>query len=401
MSFVRSFPFPAVFRSFLVPFALIVLMLPATVALQGCGASDTDAEENPDTAEEVEKADEAVPVEVATLETGSIESVLRSSTNLEAEETVAVYAQAAERVADLLVEEGDTVQRGQVLVRLQADAQRTELAKAQGQLARAQREFNRQQRLWEEKLISEQAYNDAAHELEQVQLQVDEAELQLSYTVVRAPITGTVTRRAVNLGDQIGTSQLLFELVDFDTIVARIFVPEKELVHLSRGQTARIVAPALGGAEFMGRVERLSPIVDPQSGTVKVTVGIPGRTQNLRPGLYVDVSLVTDTRDQVVLVPKKALVYDQDQVFVYRIARDGEGGATVERLLVEPALEDKEHVLPAGDRLSVGDRIVIAGQAGLKDGASVRLLGATPTLVGDARADDSDEAEDGDAEAAR
>jgi membrane fusion protein (multidrug efflux system) len=391
MSPVRSFTFPVAFpaavRRVLVPLMLALLMLPGTLVLQGCGAGDTEAGENPDTAEEIEKKEEAVPVEVATLETGSIESVLRSSTNLEAEETVGVYAQAAERVADLLVEEGDTVQRGQVLVRLQADAQRTELAKAQGQLARAQREFNRQERLWTEKLISEQAYNDAAHELEQVRLAVDEAQLQLSYTVVRAPITGTVTRRAVNLGDQIGTSQLLFELVDFGTIVARIFVPEKELVHLSRGQTARIVAPALGGAEFTGRVERLSPIVDPQSGTVKVTVGIPGRPQNLRPGLYVDVSLVTDTRDQVVLVPKRALVYDQDQVFVYRIAdagEGGEGGQTVERLLVEPALEDKENVLPADGRLSVGDRIVIAGQAGLKDGATVRLLGQATTLVGEA-----------------
>ena len=79
--------------------------------------------------------------------------------------------------------------------------------------------------------------------------------------------------------------------MDFDSIVARVHVPEKELGRLAPNQTVRIVAPALGGREFAGRVERLSPVVDPQSGTVKVTVDVP--PQGAAPGMYVDVALVT------------------------------------------------------------------------------------------------------------
>jgi multidrug efflux pump subunit AcrA (membrane-fusion protein) len=88
--------------------------------------------------------------------------------------------------------------------------------------------------------------------------------------------------------------------------------------------------------------------------------------------MYVDVQLITDTRPDALLVPKRALVYDNDQIFVYRLSGEGR----VERVLVRPLLENKSHIQPAGE-LTVGDQVVVAGQAGLKDGALVRLPGET------------------------
>jgi membrane fusion protein (multidrug efflux system) len=348
------------------------------LALGGCNAGDTEASETGPEDPATNPKDEAVPVEVAALGNGAIEEVLRFSTNLEAEQSVGVYSQAARQVVELRVEEGDRVSRGQVLLRLQDDEQQTELAKVQGQLSKARREYERQQNLWQEKLIPEQAFNDATYEMEQLELAIQEVERQLSYTVVKAPISGVVTSRLVNLGDQVTVNQHLFDLVDFDSLVARVYVPEKELPKLEGGMEARIVAPSLGGAEYRGVVDRLAPIVDPRSGTVKVTVGIPD-WRGLRPGLYVDVALVTDTRDDALLVPKRALVYDQDRTYVYRVVEgDGEGpmagGTKVERVRVEAALENAESVQPEGTELTAGDRLVIAGQAGLKDGAVVRVL---------------------------
>lgn len=353
---------------------LVLFLAFGGLTLGGCNAHDTEASEGGPGDPAANPNDEAVPVEVAALGQGAIEEVLRFSTNLEAEESVGVYSQAARQVVDLLVEEGDRVARGQVLLRLQDDEQRNELARVQGQLTKARREYERQQNLWKEKLIPEQAFNDATYEMEQLELAIEEAERQLSYTVVKAPISGVVTERHVNLGDQVTVNQHLFDLVDFDSLVARVYVPEKELAKLADGMEARIAAPSLGGAAYRGVVKRLAPIVDPRSGTVKVTVAIPD-WRGLRPGLYVDVALVTDTRDDALLVPKRALVYDQDQTYVYRVV-EGEGAepTQVERVRVEPALENAEAVQPAGAELSPGDRLVIAGQAGLKDGTAVRVL---------------------------
>jgi membrane fusion protein (multidrug efflux system) len=332
-------------------------------------AADAAAGEGDGKTAEEKKKDEAVPVEVVALARGPIEEVLRFSSNLEAESQVQVFAEAARKVVDLRVEEGHRVAKGHVLLRLQDDEQRTRLAKVESQLAKARREYERQERLFADELISEQAFSEATYELEQLELSLADARRELSYTEVRAPIAGTVTRRLVNLGDFVTVNQPLFEIVDFGSIVARVFVPEKELPRLAAGVPARIVAPALGGERFPGEVERLAPVVDPKSGTVKVTVALPERA-GLRPGMYVDVELVTAVRDDALLVPKRALVYDQDQVFVYRLGADRK----VERVFLQPRLEDKQHVEPAGG-LAPGDRVVVAGQAGLKEGVEVRPIG--------------------------
>ena len=336
-------------------------------------AADSDGEEkNGDEEGEDEDEEEAVPVEVVTLGRGPIETVLRFSTNLEAENDVQVVSRATRQlqVRQLQVEEGAEVERGQLLLRLENAELRTALERIEGQLARARREYERQTNLYGQQLISEQAYNDATYELEQLELALDDAQRELGYTEVRAPISGTVTERHVSVGDQVTANQMLFRIVDFDSIVARVYVPEKDLWRVRPGLAARLYADAARSLERLGAVERVAPQVDPRSGTVKVTIAIP-RGAGLLPGMYVSVELITEVNAEAVLVPKKALIYDAEQIYVFRLAEPDR----VERLLIEARLEDRDNIEPAG-ALAAGDRIVVAGQAGLKDGSLVRLIGA-------------------------
>jgi len=333
-------------------------------------AADNDKDKDKDAEGEEKKKEEAVPVEVAALERGPIEAVLSFSSNLETESSVQVFSQAKRLVTELLVEEGDRVREGEVLLRLQDEEQRSALAKVKSQLEKAQREYERQKQLYAQQLISEQAFNDATYELEQLQISLEDAERELSYTDVKAPISGTVTERLVNLGDQVQIGQHLFDIVDFDSMVARIYVPEKHLDVLRRGLPARLSARSGGGGgDYVCAVKRIAPVVDPRTGTVKVTIDVGGQ-EGLRPGMYVDVALVTATNPEAVLIPKRALVYDSDQIFVYRLKEE----RRVERVFIEPALTDKFFVEPRAG-LDAGDRVVVAGQAGLKDDALVRLPG--------------------------
>lgn len=353
-------------------------------ASAGSGATpaSNDGDTKDDDADDEDK-EEAVPVEVAALERGGIEAVLRFSTNLEAESHVEVFSQAARLVTDMRVEEGDRVRKDQVLLRLQDDEQRSAVSKITSELAKAKREYDRQKRLYAENLISEQEFNDATYQIEQLELRMDDARRELGYTEVRAPIAGTVTSRLVKLGDQISVGQHLFDIVDFDSIVARVYVPEKHLADLAAGQVARVGAPSLGRSGYEGRIQRISPVVDPKTGTVKVTVALGGQ-RGLRPGLYVDVDLVTATHGNALLVPKRALVYDNDQMFVFRVGDD----RRAERVLIEAILTDREFVEP-GEGLAVGDQVIIAGQTGLKDGALVRLPGEEPAASNDIEDDDA------------
>lgn len=366
-------------RLFVVACIAVLLALPTAGCRVGGDGASSDADdasteqgedengENEDG--EGEEEDEAVPVQTALLDRGRIEAVLRFSTNLEAESEVQVLSEAAREIKQLMVEEGDEVRRGQVLIRLEDDEQRTELSRVEGELAKARREMVRQENLFKQQLISEQEFNDASYEVEQLELRKADAERSLSYTEVRAPISGTITQRLVKVGDQITVNQHLFDIIDFNSIVARVYVPERELIRLRKGQMARITAQALGGEERFGSIDRIAPVVDSRSGTVKVTVAIPP-AEGLLPGMYVSVDLVTEVHEDALLVPKRALVYDDDQLFVFRVGEQDR----VERLMLTPVLEDRFNIEPDGS-VAAGDRIVIAGQAGLKDGSLVREVG--------------------------
>ncbi len=367
-------PTAATSRASWTPLVLSLLLFLPFAA--GCAFDSGVAGEPPtaDTASPVD--DDAIPVAALPMFRGRIESVLRFSTNLEAENRVDVLSETERHVTDLLVEEGDSVRAGQTLLLLEDEAQRTALRRVESQLARSRLEYERQKRLFEQDLISEQAYNQARYDTEQLELALEDSERELSYATVTAPISGIVTERLVNLGDHVETHAKLFEVVDFDSIVARVFVPERQLTGLFVGQPARVLAQSLDGSH-QARVERISPEVDPRSGTVKVTLDMPGN-QGLLPGMYVEVDLVAAVEEDALLAPKRALVYDQEQVFVFRVT-EGAEGPRAERLLVHILIESEDVVQLAGD-LAEGQRLIVAGQAGLKDGARIRLLDPAEAL---------------------
>jgi membrane fusion protein (multidrug efflux system) len=359
------------------------------VGLSGCGGQANGADES--STGDAEGADDkaadkdSIPVEVASLSRGPIEAVLRFSADLEAEESVPVVSRSAHRVLRLLVEEGDRVSKGALLVTLESAEQRNAVAKIDSQLTKARRDYERQQSLFDQALISEQVFIESRYELEQLEINLVDARRELSYTEVRAPIAGTVTQRLVNLGDQVTINQHLFDIVDFDSLVVRLFVPERDLARVKVGQEARLSSQALPGRAFFGTVQRIAPVVDPRTGTIKVTVKVPQET-GLLPGLFLEAQLVTAVRSDALLVPKRSLVLDEDQAFVFRLDDEGR----VEKILARAVLEDSAWI-EVVEGLVEGDRVVVAGQAGLKDGDRVRLVGASAPVSDTGGADGADD----------
>ncbi len=344
--------------------ALPVCCLLLLLIVTGCNFKSSDANKD-----DKEKKEQAIPVEVASITNGPIETTLKSSWYLEAEEQVKVIARTSNRVKELLVEEGDEVEKDQVLARLEDQEQLTAVNKAQNQLNKTRTDYARINKLFEQNLISEKEHADAKFEVRQLELSLDESERQLEFTEIRAPIKGTVTLRLISLGDLISNGKELFEIIDFDSIVAYVAVPDKNLAQLRADQPVRITTTARPGQEFAAYVKRIAPIVEAKTGMVKVTIGVK-KTPLLRPGMYIEAEIVLATKKNALLISRRALVFDGSQFFVYRMKPD----RRVERLLLTPAMEDKFYIEPATG-FSEGDQIVMAGHTGLKDDALVRLPG--------------------------
>ncbi len=312
-----------------------------------------------------------VPVQVATVERADISTFLLNTTTLEAEREVEVLAKVSGQVSKLLVEEGDAVRAGQVLAQLDEQELLLQLRESEIRAQTAKANFERTKNMFEKNLVSKENLEDVRYQYESAQAAYETAKLKVDYTDIRSPIAGVVTSRLIELGQRVNLNQAVFRVADFDPLRAIIHVPERDMRQVRVGQQAKIAAEALPGNEFTGKVRMISPIVDPTSGTMKVTIDINDRTGLLKPGMFVTTFIITETHANALVIPKKALVLesDADQVYVY-----DNGVARKATLQLGFQESDRVEVLSG---LNEGEQVVTVGQEGLREGLPIRIAGIT------------------------
>jgi membrane fusion protein, multidrug efflux system len=322
-------------------------------------------------------AAEAVPVETAKVIRGPISAFHTFNSTLETEAIVDLYPQTGGQVEALLVEEGRIVKEGDPLLKIEDRELRVDADESTANFEHQKQSFARTEDLFKRNLINKQEYDDGRYQFEQMRLRLERAKLKLSYATVRAPFDGVIASRETQVGARVGTGTKLFSIVKLDEIVARVFVPGRYLPDVKENQAAVVTSEFLKDRAFKGWVKRISPIIDPKSGTFKVTVGVRGeKPSDLPPGLFVNVRIITDTRDNALLVPKRAVVYEGGERYVFAVVN---GKASKRRLAA--GYDDPMNV-EALSGFEVGTDVIVLGHSGLKDGAMVRSVNAPAAPAG-------------------
>jgi membrane fusion protein (multidrug efflux system) len=304
----------------------------------------------------------AEPVEV-----GPIAAYISATANLVAEDEVKVVAEAEGQVIELNVDEGDTVARGRTLLQIDPADARLAVQKAELALRNAQINLDRSERMATEKLISPQDLDKIRYERDVAAQGLAEARHRLTKTTVTAPFAGRITIRRVQPGQNVKPGEELFTLADFEPLVARIFLPEREVLDLKVGQEVRLLLRAREETRFAGRIQRISPVVDTASGTVKVTVEAVRPPSNVRPGAFVSVEVLREVRPQALLVPRTAVVRELQETYVF--VADGK---LARKRTVAVGLEERDRVeIVRG--LAAGERVITSGQGALKDESPIVL----------------------------
>jgi membrane fusion protein (multidrug efflux system) len=320
-----------------------------------------------------EVEERATPVVVAPVGRGAIAASISVSSTIEAERQVSVHAEATGQIIELSVEEGRDVQAGELLARIKYEAQSNLLERASTSLEKAEADLARIQALFSRGAASKEELDNAELAARNARIDAKDRTRDVKNTRVRAPFDGTVTERLVAQGSFVTSGQKLFSVTDFGTLVARVYIPEKELDRIRVGQSADVVGKAAQGRRGVGSVQRIAPIVDAATGTVKVTIALPPELAGMDgflPGMYAEVTLTTERRENVVLVPKPALVREDEQTYVFVV----EGDRAVRRPLTVGLADDTQ--IEALSGVEAGEAIVLSGQAGLKDGALVERVDA-------------------------
>ena len=325
----------------------------------------------------------ASPVKVETVKQGDISAYILKNTTLEAERWIDVRARRTGQVIALLKEEGDPVRAGTVLARLDADAAQISVAQREVAYREAEQRYEREDALFQRNLGSKQTYESAKTQFESAKAQLEQAKLDLSYTAIKSPIEGIMTLRNIEVGNMVTNNQVVASVAKFNPLLARIQVTEKDFGKIIVGQIARITVEAAPEREFTGTVKMISPVVDPESGTVKVTVEIPRTDESLlRPGMFASVYIITETRRNTLVIPKRALVLEGEGNQVFTFETDPESGrGQAQRKRIEIGFTDSDR-LEILNGLSQGEQVITVGQEGLRPGSPVRLVGeATPPAI--------------------
>ncbi|MBI2560376.1 MAG: efflux RND transporter periplasmic adaptor subunit [Planctomycetes bacterium] len=263
----------------------------------------------------------AIPVEVAHVRKKDINTYLLINCTIEAEKQVDIMTKTSGQVKEILVEEGQKVAEGQALAKLDETESLLALKDAKIRCENAKMIYERSQGTYEDKITSKEQLDESRLQYETSMVDYERKNLEYTYNTITSPIAGIVVGRVIEVGNVVQKNQKVFAVANFNPLLARIHVPEKDLSKLKEGQPAIITIESLPGLQFNGVVKMISPVVDPESGTIKVTIEIEYTEGSpLRPGMFASVYTITEQHANALIIPKKALLFESEgaEVFVVK-----------------------------------------------------------------------------------
>lgn len=309
-----------------------------------------------------------IPVEVAKVEVGDISSYLLLSSTIETENVVDVYPLVGGIIEEIYVEEGKWVEAGEPLLQLEDDEIILNEKQAEVDYQQQQLNFERLEQMHSQNLISDEEFENARFTLQQAEIVRDKARLTRQRTTIRSPISGIVSERLVQPGNLVTTASKLYVITDPKEKICRVWVPERDLFQLAVGQRAFVTSEIALKERFPGWIKRISPVVEPATGTCKVTVGIRDPRNRLRPGMFVRAEVVIATHEETLLAPKNALVYENDMEWVYVIQ---DSLAIKKRVMIGFSNGNRFEAI---EGLRADDQVVVVGQTTLKDSVAVNVV---------------------------
>ncbi|MBB2803114.1 efflux RND transporter periplasmic adaptor subunit [Xanthomonas arboricola] len=339
------------------------LLITTSLLLGGCKAGDGEAK-----AAEEKKTVDAVPVEIAKAARRAVAASYTGTAALEPRAEAQVVAKTSGVALAVMVEEGQKVSAGQALVRLDPDRAHLAVAQSEAQLRKLENSYRRATQLVGQQLVSAADVDQLKFDVENSRAQYRLASLELSYTTVQAPISGVIASRSIKTGNFVQINTPIFRIVDDSQLEATLNVPERELATLKSGQPVTLLADALPGQQFIGKVDRIAPVVDSGSGTFRVICAFGQGAEALQPGMFGRIRIDYDQRKDALVIPRLALLDDgEPAVFV---VRKGKASRVPVKLgyAEGPWLEVRQG-------LKEGDQVVTAGKVALRDGTAVQVIG--------------------------
>ena len=295
---------------------------------------------------------------------------------MEAVHGVTVSADLPGQVERIDFESGKSVQVGDVLVELDTRQERAQLASLEAQRDLARVSFDRAQQLVDEGVISRVEYDQATSQRKASEANVAEIQATIQRKTIRAPFSGILGIRQVNLGQYLSAGQAIVSLQALSPIYVNFGVPQQTLSQMVIGHTVRVAKEDLPNAAFSGRVTAVDSVVNEATRNIQIQATLSNPEGKLRPGMFVQVEVPLGAARSVIALPASAINYAPygDSVFVITDLKDPSGktyrGVQQQFVKVEGSHGDQVAIISG---INPGDEVVTSGVFKLRNGAAVQV----------------------------
>ena len=285
-----------------------------------------------------------------------------------------VYPEMPGQLLEVLVVEGQKVEKNQVLARIDDGGLLAQLAQAKSQLVLAETLFNRQERLWSQNIGSEIQFLQAKTQFESAEKAVDALSLQAEKSVVRAPFDGTVDQIFKEPGTIVapGMGSELFRVVNIDEVYVEVDVPETHITSISEGSKVRVNLSAIG-EEIDARISRVSKVINPSNRSFTVEIPLENKSGFIRPNLMASVAINDYSNKSAIMIPQSVVSENAEgQQYCFALEKSTEG-YIAKRLIIETGKTSKDFI-EVLEGVEKGALLITEGAKKVSDNQPVKWL---------------------------
>jgi len=311
-------------------------------------------------------------VSTAVAQEQSWEGTLSAVGSIAAVKGVSVSNESSGTVSRIAFESGSEVRQGDVLVELETSVERAQLASARARRALAEVSLQRATALFESRSIAQADLDNAESALDSTTADEKAIEAQIGRKVVRAPFAGRLGIRAVNLGQYLSPGAPVASLEATDSVYVDFTLPQQRLGSLDVGMPVRAEIAGTDGAPIAGTISAIDPAIDPVTRTIRVRATVPNPEERLRPGMFVNVTVVLPSQPPVVIVPSTAVLHAPYGDSVFLVEEKHDGNAKVRQQFVRLG-ESRGDFVAVNDGVKPGEEAVTAGAFKLRNGMKIAI----------------------------
>lgn len=306
------------------------------------------------------------PVETKLVATETVADRFDAVGTIEAGEAIIVVAEIDATIDALPFREGQPIEQGGLIAQMDSETATAEVQRAEALRDQSRVTFDRVKSLFDQRAAAPQDLDDAGASLKVAEANLALAQERLSKTRVTAPFAGLIGARRVSPGAYLRAGDAITELASIREIKVTFSAPERYLSSLQRGRTVFVSTLAFPGSPLRGRIDVVSPILNPVTRAAEIIARVPNPGGRFRPGMSANISVILSQRPEALTVPNEAVFSEGGQTFVYVVKAD----STVERATLRLGTRQAD-VVEVVEGLSSGSRIVTAGHQKLFPGAKV------------------------------